>query len=128
MELFFSLSGFLFFYTTQKKFKIKSLLKKKTIRLLIPFLLIGLFYLIPIRFIANYPPYESTSLIRIIYSFLTVNDCGHLWFLPTLLGIIYYSHRTYPYDEIETEHINMYRSNVIHFVTLSIFISINNKH
>ena len=40
----------------------------------------------------------------------------------------YYSHRTYPYDEIETEHINMYRSNVIHFVTLSIFISINNKH
>ena len=37
---------------------------------------------------------------------------------------IYYSHRTYPYDEIETEHINMYRSNVIHFVTLSIFISI----
>ena len=87
MELFFSLSGFLFFYTTQKKFKIKSLLKKKTIRLLIPFLLIGLFYLIPIRFIANYPPYESTSLIRIIYSFLTVNDCGHLWFLPTLLGI-----------------------------------------
>ena len=83
MELFFSLSGFLFFYTTQKKFKIKSLLKKKTIRLLIPFLLIGLFYLIPIRFIANYPPYESTSLIRIIYSFLTVNDCGHLWFLPT---------------------------------------------
>ena len=79
MELFFSLSGFLFFYTTQKKFKIKSLLKKKTIRLLIPFLLIGLFYLIPIRFIANYPPYESTSLIRIIYSFLTVNDCGHIY-------------------------------------------------
>lgn len=33
MELFFSLSGFLFFYTTQKKFKIKSLLKKKTITL-----------------------------------------------------------------------------------------------
>lgn len=59
MELFFSLSGFLFFYTTQKKFKIKSLLKKKTIRLLIPFLLIGLFYLIPIRFIANYPPTKA---------------------------------------------------------------------
>lgn len=87
MELFFSLSGFLFFYTAQKGFQFNTLLKKKFVRLIIPFLFIGLFYLIPMRFIADYPPYENLSFLRIVYSVLSFNDCGHLWFLPTLFGI-----------------------------------------
>lgn len=87
MELFFSLSGFLFFYTTQKDFRFILLLKKKFVRLIIPFMFIGLFYLIPIRYIANYSPYENLAFIRIVYSVLSFNDCGHLWFLPTLFGI-----------------------------------------
>lgn len=90
MPLFISLSGYFFFYTNQRRTTInfKSILINKAKRLLVPYVLISLFWLIPIRFAIGYKPYISKSIINvIIYDILMGNDNGHLWFLPTLFII-----------------------------------------
>ena len=88
MPLFFSLSGYLAFYSYQKKPQFKDFIFKKIKRLIIPFLCIGLFYMIPIRYAAQYPNYIQNDLIyNISVNFLLGRDSGHLWFLPTLFLI-----------------------------------------
>lgn len=84
MPLFFSISGFLFFKKENKE-TITTLFSKKTVRLLVPFLLIGLLYMIPIRLLANYLNYNGylDATIKLI----TGKDGGHLWFLPSLFII-----------------------------------------
>lgn len=82
MPLFFSLSGYLF--AGQKNQPFIEFLSKKTKRLLIPFLMVGLLYMLPIKLILGYPPYQGKSLLTVIKLFLLGNDTGHLWFLPTL--------------------------------------------
>ncbi|MFC0346060.1 acyltransferase family protein [Epilithonimonas hispanica] len=85
MQLFFSISGFLYYYSKNKKNNIEFIIDKGK-RLLIPFLFVGLVYLIPIRFLAHYPNY-SNGYFSALGDFFIKNDCGHLWFLPTLFGI-----------------------------------------
>lgn len=84
MPLFFSLSGFCFFYTVKRK-KLYEIIKDKFKRLLIPFLIFSVIWLLPIRYAINYPRYSGSSLLEVLfYKILLGYDNGHLWFLPTL--------------------------------------------
>ena len=87
MPLFFSLSGFLFAFTHREKRGFLHLLKSKCLRLLVPFLAVGLFFILPIRFAISYPGYGDASPLQMVKSFLLLKNMGHLWFLPTLFLI-----------------------------------------
>lgn len=83
MPLFFSISGFLFYYT-YKKINIHKLIVNKMKRLIIPFIGFALFWLLPIRLMVKYPGYEGSIIKTILVKILYGRDNGHLWFLPTL--------------------------------------------
>lgn len=85
MPLFFSISGYLF--ALQKEQPFSHFLRKKLKRLIIPFFVIGLCYMIPVKLLVGYPPYEGKKLTDVVISFLNGSDTGHLWFLPTLFLI-----------------------------------------
>lgn len=84
MLLFFSLSGYLFVFTHQKKRGMLHLLKSKALRLLIPYLGMGLCFMLPIRLLIGYPGYQGKGVLDMAKIFLTASDVGHLWFLPAL--------------------------------------------
>lgn len=84
MLLFFSLSGYLFVFTHSKKRGIVHLLKNKALRLLVPYLGIGLCFLLPIRLAIGFPSYQGMGIGAFFLKLLTANDVGHLWFLPAL--------------------------------------------
>lgn len=86
MPLFFSLSGFLFFYS-YKKCKLSTLIINKFLRLMIPFVFVGTCYMIPIKVFFKYPGYNNKSIGIIIKEFFTINNAGHLWYLPALFVI-----------------------------------------
>lgn len=89
MPLFFSISGYLFYYTYEKnRGNISQLISVKFKRLLVPFICVALLYFLPIRLIIQYPNYVDRSLIKIILvDILWGRDVGHLWYLPTLFFI-----------------------------------------
>ena len=87
MPLFFSLSGYLFVFTRGKKRGIWHLLKNKALRLLIPYVGIGLCFLLPIRLFVGYPSYRGMGIGAFFLKLLTANDVGHLWFLPALFCV-----------------------------------------
>ena len=92
MELFFSISGFCMFYSIRKISGIWEFIIKKIKRLIIPFIIVGLFWQIPLRFISSYEGYNNKNITEIVLSLFTFNDCGHLWFLPVLLGLFVISY------------------------------------
>ena len=82
MPLFISLSGYLFNYSCPKT-SLTELVKKKVLRLGIPYLCIGIGWMLPIRLITKYSGYQNMSLGNIIlHKILMCEDNGHLWFLP----------------------------------------------
>ena len=83
MPLFFSVSGYLFAKSAGKESAVSFFLKKAK-RILLPFLLVGLFWMIPIKLFAQYPPYAGCSIKGTVVMFLLGTDPGHLWFLPVL--------------------------------------------
>lgn len=84
MLLFFALSGYLFAFTHGKKRGILHLLKSKAKRLLVPYLGVGLCFLLPIRLAIGFPSYRGLTPAVLAEKFLTGGDVGHLWFLPGL--------------------------------------------
>lgn len=80
IPLFFMLAGSAFALHPERK--LKPLLIKKTRRLLIPFFLCGLFFMIPLKTLGNF--FETTKTSEVITAFLTGHESGHLWFLPSL--------------------------------------------
>lgn len=87
MPLFFSLSGYLFVFTHGKNRPFSSLIQNKSLRLLVPYISIGLLFMLPIRLIVAYPGYQGKSITALLFNFLTSSDVGHLWFLPALFVI-----------------------------------------
>lgn len=84
MPLFFSISGYLFIDSCTKK-KFSTILKNKFKRLIIPYLIIGILWVYPIRIISNYSGFVGHSfLYNIIINIILGLDNGHLWFLPSL--------------------------------------------
>ena len=83
MPLFFSISGYL--YTKfWKNTKVSEYVIHKSKRLIIPFILIALLWMIPIKMAIRYPFYNGMTYPKIFLKFLTGYHLGHLWFLPTL--------------------------------------------
>ena len=88
MPLFFAISGYLFYYSHKEDPHFLNFIIKKFKRLIIPFFCVGIFYLLPIRKLINYPGYINKSFFDIfIHNFLKVSDVGHLWYLPALFLI-----------------------------------------
>ncbi len=88
MPLFFSISGFLAKYTYEKNANFLGFMKKKFRRLIIPCIFVGLFWLIPIRYITQNASYVNHGLLyNTIFSFLLGKDSGNLWFLQALFLI-----------------------------------------
>lgn len=97
MPLFFSLSGFFINKTIDKKINYLTFIKKKIVRLLVPFFLVAFLWLLPVKFFAGYEPYTSHELFYNIFNnIILMRDVGHLWFLPCLFIIfmIYYPIKT----------------------------------
>lgn len=84
MPLFFSLSGYLFAFTHQKRPCFLHLLRDKIRRLLVPYVIIGTFWLLPIRLIVGFPSYHGINFYQFLMKLITSEDVGHLWFLPAL--------------------------------------------
>lgn len=91
MPLYFSLSGYLFVFTHKKKLGLICLLKNKLRRLIVPYLSIGILYMLPIRIAVGFPSYKAMGVREFIYKLLTASDVGHLWFLPALFFIFLFS-------------------------------------
>ena len=89
MPLFFSVSGFCLVYTLLRggegRLEARAFIRNKCSRILLPFLIIGFLWLLPIRFALNYPNYRNLPLWKVVLKeCLWGSDNGHLWFLPTL--------------------------------------------
>lgn len=84
MPLFFSLSGYLFVFSHQRSRGFWQLLKNKFLRLLVPYLGIGILFLLSIRLAVGFPSYQNMGLGEFLIKLLNSSDVGHLWFLPAL--------------------------------------------
>jgi len=92
MPLFVFISGAVFCYASERgKYpSLSKLFVKKIHRLLIPYLFVGLVYMIPLRIIIGY--YKGVSYKSLAFDFLTTIGSGHLWYLYVLfvLTIIFW--------------------------------------
>ena len=90
MQLFIFISGYCFYYSRNglKQEGYYRFIKKKAKRLLIPFVVFALFWMIPIRMIAQYPYWSDCSIPEILLQIITGKDSGHLWFCPALFIIM----------------------------------------
>lgn len=87
MPLFFSISGYLFYYSIHKTQGFASFMKNKAWRLLIPYVCVALFYMDPIKLALDVPGYSMEHLPQLMMEQVTFRNNGHLWFLPCLFFI-----------------------------------------
>lgn len=88
MPLFFAISGFLFIKSCNQKYNFNTLIKKKAKRILIPALIIGIFWVLPIRYLCNYTPYlENNIIYNLFVNIILGLDNGHLWYCYSLFLI-----------------------------------------
>lgn len=85
MPLFFSLSGFLFYFSVLKEESLHIFLKKKLKRIMFPYFIICFLWMDPIKLLLHVPGYDN--IIGIITDQLLFKNNGHLWYLPTLFLI-----------------------------------------
>lgn len=122
MPLFFSISGFCLIYTMRKSNPISMFIIDKIRRILIPFLIIGVFWLYPIRLISKYPPYYDKNLFSVIfYDIILGKDNGHLWFLPTLFFMLLITYCIGVWTKFNPD---MHTRNTIYFYALIILIAV----
>ena len=107
MPLFICVSGYLA-YNSRDQHTFTTLLNKRVHRLLVPYYLISLLWLLPLRFLVGYSGYKGRSFIDVfIHCIICGEDPGHLWFLPFLFGsfvvFFYYekSHRSTSYQRVD---------------------------
>jgi fucose 4-O-acetylase-like acetyltransferase len=85
MPLFIALSGALFRYTTkEKEVKFSFFVKSKINRLVIPFIVVSIFYSIPIKFFSGYYNESNNLFYDIFLGQICLLGNSHLWFLITL--------------------------------------------
>lgn len=86
MPLFFSISGFCFRLSRNQSFSIE-LFANKTKRILIPYFVVCILYMDPIKILLDVPGY-TFSLDLFYKQILLLSNNGHLWYLPTLFYMI----------------------------------------
>jgi fucose 4-O-acetylase-like acetyltransferase len=99
MPLFFALSGYLLSGSCRKNFG--TFVCSKALRLLIPFLSIGVLFMIPLKMCLGYSGYSGDSFASAIMNLLLGRESGHLWYLPTLFYIFCLS---YPIAKLSDKH------------------------
>lgn len=108
MPIFFSLSGYLFYYTCLKKKKIIPFVWDKIKRLIIPFICITTLWITPIKMLLDVPSHSKYSFIEYLYrNIILLKSTGHLWFLVTLfiIFIIFYIlNRVFDLTEKDKKH------------------------
>lgn len=97
MELWFFISGFLMYQSVIKDTSWFLFAKEKAKRLIVPYFVIGLFWMIPIKMLMNIPSYQDVTLPRILILFSLGQNNGHLWFLMTLFWMLFF---LYPINKI----------------------------
>ncbi|BBK78204.1 acyltransferase family protein [Clostridium butyricum] len=100
MALFFAVSGSVYYIQKNKlnKYKnAKELIINKIKRLMIPYILVGILYVIPIKVISRF--YSTNYFANAIF-YDMLNGIGHLWFLFTLfwIFILFYFLEKYIYN------------------------------
>lgn len=89
MPLFMGLSGALFRRTQEKgKYKsLKEIIIDKWKRLMIPFLLVSIFYAIPLKYISGYYQKSDDIIKDIVMGQVFLQGNSHLWYCATLFCI-----------------------------------------
>lgn len=90
MPLFFALSGYLLSGSCRRRYA--SFVCAKAQRLLIPFLVVGVFFMIPLKMCLGFSRYSSDSFVGAILKLLLGGESGHLWYLPTLFYMFCFSY------------------------------------
>lgn len=101
MALFVLVSGYLCFDSCVKEIPFSSFATKKARRLLLPYLIVGLLYMIPIKMLLNIPTYANIGVVTILKRFILGIDNGHLWFLYSLFLIFLF---LYPLNKNTIRH------------------------
>ena len=81
MPLFFMLSGALYTYS-RKLSSFNDLIKNKALRLIVPYYLVGIVYMFPLKRMAGF--YTEENYVEALQGFLLGNNSAHLWFLLVL--------------------------------------------
>lgn len=92
MPLFFSISGYCFYYSTSKYAHSHApsvkmfarFVKGKLKRIMIPFLIIAFLWMLPLRLLSHYPNWQDKSILKVVGEILLCVDSGHLWYLFSL--------------------------------------------
>lgn len=88
MPLFMAVSGMLFSTTIKKGKTCASIIKSKAYRLLIPFMVVTLFYDVPIFYLTGYYNNSNNIIKDVIYGQLFLLGNSHLWYIMSLFTII----------------------------------------
>ncbi len=80
MPLFFIMSGAVLALKPIPAFD--KFFKSKFKRLLIPYFVYGILYMLPVKYLAGF--YDASGFKKAMTGFLSGQDSGHLWFLPAL--------------------------------------------
>ena len=92
MPLFFSFSGYLFYYSLAHS-HFNEFFKGKIQRILIPFFAFAFLWMVPIRMFLHWKPYVDKSIADIVINDIILGrDCGHLWYLQCLFVIFLFSY------------------------------------
>lgn len=94
MALFFFLSGAVYLYS-KKTSSFDLLIKSKIHRLIVPYLGAGLFWMLPVKFMAGF--YNKENMISAMNNFMMGGWSGHLWFLLSLFWcfVLFYGFEKY---------------------------------
>ena len=84
MPLFFMLSGAVFALKPIGTFE--NVAKSKIKRLIFPYFIYGLLFMLPVKLLGNF--YTRSSFLLAAKGFLSGIDSGHLWFLPAAFWVI----------------------------------------
>lgn len=90
MPLFIFISGYLYFYNkvVLGKYKVRrDFIKNKFHRLLIPYIITGVFFMIPVQMIFRVYKDNHSFLYKVINGILLTKQPAHLWFLLALFNI-----------------------------------------
>lgn len=91
MPLFIFVSGYIYRFNRIEQGKYENFsmfVLNKFFRLIVPFLSVGILFVIPIRLFVKYDGYVGISFSDIVLKKLILGtDSGNLWFLPTLFFI-----------------------------------------
>lgn len=97
LNIFFAISGFLYYYTLKCEKSFLNVIKTKWTRLMIPYFLVAVIWMNPIKYLLGTPGYTNFHELCItLLGQIVMDNNGHLWYLPALMSIFLITY-TYKY-------------------------------